>query len=35
MELDQLSREEVITLEIPTGQPLLYDYSGQWEKAFI
>ncbi len=28
MELDQLNREQVVSLEIFTGQPLVYDYKG-------
>ena len=28
MHLDDLSREEVLQLEIPTGQPILYQYDG-------
>jgi len=33
MELEQLSEEEILSLEIPTGKPLLYSYNnGQWEK---
>jgi 2,3-bisphosphoglycerate-dependent phosphoglycerate mutase len=33
MHLDNLSREEVLNLEIPTGEPLIYDYcDGKWEK---
>ncbi len=33
MELDRLSPEEVVKLEIPTGDPLIYSYNqGQWKK---
>ena len=33
MELDQLSKEEVVKLEIPTGKPLLYEYeNGKFSK---
>ncbi len=28
MELDQLSHEQVVSLEIPTGQPILYEFEG-------
>jgi 2,3-bisphosphoglycerate-dependent phosphoglycerate mutase len=28
MELESLSEEEVVRLEIPTGQPILYEFSG-------
>jgi 2,3-bisphosphoglycerate-dependent phosphoglycerate mutase len=34
MQLDGLSKEEVIQLEIATGVPIIYDYSdGQFSKA--
>lgn len=34
MHLDGLSPDEVVQLEIPTGDPLIYNYSaGQWKKA--
>jgi 2,3-bisphosphoglycerate-dependent phosphoglycerate mutase len=29
MQLDQLSKEEVLSLEIPTGAPILYSFSGE------
>ena len=29
MDLDGLSKDEVLQLEVPTGVPLLYDYDGQ------
>lgn len=33
MELDQLSEEEILKLEIPTGDPLIYTYTnGTWKK---
>lgn len=33
MELDQLSAEQVVRLELPTGAPLIYTYhGGSWEK---
>jgi|SRR5579872_2745069 len=33
MELDKLGKEEVLNLELPTGEPVIYRYSGdQWEK---
>jgi 2,3-bisphosphoglycerate-dependent phosphoglycerate mutase len=33
MELDQLSKEEVVALEIATGYPLIYTFSkGKWKK---
>jgi 2,3-bisphosphoglycerate-dependent phosphoglycerate mutase len=33
MELDQLSEQEVLALEIPTGRPILYSYNkGQWKR---
>lgn len=33
MQLDSLSKEEVVKLEIPTGEPLIYSYDrGQWKK---
>lgn len=33
MELDDLSEEEVVHLEIPTGDPLIYSYSrGKWSR---
>jgi 2,3-bisphosphoglycerate-dependent phosphoglycerate mutase len=36
MVLDKLSREEVLSLEIPTGKPILYDYDkGLFEKEEI
>ncbi|MDG0965969.1 MAG: 2,3-bisphosphoglycerate-dependent phosphoglycerate mutase, partial [SAR86 cluster bacterium] len=28
MQLDNLSKEEVIELEIPTGAPIIYTFSG-------
>lgn len=35
MQLDSLSKEEVVKLEIPTGEPLIYSYDrGQWKKEF-
>lgn len=35
MHLDSLSKEEVVKLEIPTGDPLIYSYDrGQWKKEF-
>ncbi len=35
MHLDSLSEEEVVKLEIPTGEPLIYSYDrGQWNKEF-
>jgi 2,3-bisphosphoglycerate-dependent phosphoglycerate mutase len=34
MELDGLSPEEVVALEIPTGKPLIYTYDrGKWRKS--
>lgn len=36
MFLDNLSKEEVVELEIPTGEPLLYSWhKGKWEKQVI
>lgn len=36
MELEQLSQEEVLSLEIPTGKPLFYWYNkGKWEKDVL
>ena len=33
MYLDNLNKEEVINLEIPTGEPMIYDFShGKWTK---
>lgn len=33
MELDGLSEEEVVALEIPTGVPIIYDFeNGKWRK---
>jgi 2,3-bisphosphoglycerate-dependent phosphoglycerate mutase len=33
MFLDNLTKEEVVKLEIPTGKPLIYDYeNGRWKK---
>jgi len=33
MELDDLSAEEVVKVEIPTGQPIIYTYEdGKWSK---
>jgi 2,3-bisphosphoglycerate-dependent phosphoglycerate mutase len=29
MQLDKLSKEEVLSLEIPTGAPILYSFSGE------
>lgn len=34
MELENLSKEEVLKLEIPTGQPICYSFNkGKWEKV--
>ena len=29
MQLDKLSKEEVLSLEIPTGAPILYSFTGE------
>ena len=31
MQLDDLSKEEVIALEIPTGAPIIYTFQGSEE----
>jgi len=31
MQLDNLSKEEVIALEIPTGAPIIYSFDGDKE----
>jgi len=31
MQLDNLSKEEVIALEIPTGAPIIYSFAGNKE----
>lgn len=34
MQLDRLSKEEVLNLEIPTGEVIIYEYEkGQWSKT--
>ena len=33
MELEKLSAEEIIKIEIPTGQPLIYHFSGEYESG--
>ena len=36
MMLDDLSPQEVVALEVPTGEPLIYSYEdGQWNKAWF
>lgn len=36
MKLDNLSKEEVVALELGTGVPIIYDYNkGRFEKGFI
>lgn len=32
MHLDKLSKEEVVSLELATGEPIIYEYNGQWRK---
>tara|TARA_B100000401_G_scaffold232549_1_gene157453 strand:+ start:847 stop:1473 length:627 start_codon:yes stop_codon:yes gene_type:complete len=34
MQLDNLSKEEVITLEIPTGAPIIYSFEGNEKPTF-
>jgi len=34
MDLDRLSKEDVVELEIPTGEPIIYTYEkGKWLKS--
>lgn len=34
MHLDKLSKDEIVSLEIPTGKPIIYDYTdGKWTKG--
>lgn len=35
MFLDHLSEDEVVHLELPTGEPLCYDFSGSWKRESI
>lgn len=36
MFLDNLNKEQVVNLEIPTGEPMIYDFShGKWKKETI
>jgi 2,3-bisphosphoglycerate-dependent phosphoglycerate mutase len=35
MYLDNLTDQEVVKLEIPTGQPIIYDFDGSWKKEKI
>ena len=33
MSIESLSKDEVLSLEVPTGVPLIYDYeNGEWSK---
>ncbi len=34
MDLEKISKEEIVSLEIPTGKPIIYTYEeGQWQKS--
>jgi len=35
MFLEKLSEEEVVKLEIPTGEPLCYNFSGSWQRESV